>query len=328
MKQYVTKVASKLNLPLSYNTYLLRGKKATKDLLLGIFIVIILAGIAFVILSPLLAILSSSFMSRSDIYNPLVYLLPRAPTLAHFGFALQYMNYWQALRFTLTYTFGITLLQIAVCSFVGYGFARFRFPGRSIIFGMVILTIVIPTQTIIIPLYSQFRFFDLFGLLGLVGAEPINLLGRIHSTILVTAFGQGLRSGLYIFIFRQFFRGLPKEIEEAAFIDGAGPMYTYARVMLPNAVPAIVTVMLFSIVWQYNDVYFASVFMSGVQNLLSVNLSGLGVAYHWGEQEMDFNLVNAVVNAGVVLTILPIISIYLFLQKFFMEGIERSGIVG
>ncbi|MCL2361526.1 MAG: carbohydrate ABC transporter permease [Defluviitaleaceae bacterium] len=314
-------------LPSFRRGYVLRAKKAVKETIMSIFIFIILIGIAFVILSPLLAIVSNSLMSRGDIYNPLVYLIPRNPASVHYEFALHYMNYWQALRFTLGYTFGITALQIAVCSLVGYGFARFRFPGRNILFGMVILTIVVPTQTIIIPLYSQFRFFDLFGALGLF-MEPINLLGRVWSTVILTTTGQGLRAGLFIFIFRQFFRGLPKELEEAAVIDGAGPVYTYGRVMLPNAVPAIITVMLFSIVWQYNDVYFAGVFMSGVRNLLPVNLSGLATAYHWGEQEMDFNLVNAVVNAGVVLTIIPIIVIYMFLQKFFMEGIERSGIVG
>jgi multiple sugar transport system permease protein len=145
--------------------------------------------------------------------------------------------------------------------------------------------------------------------------------------ILLTLTGLGLRSGLYIFIFRQFFRGLPKEIEEAALIDGAGQFRTYLTVMMPNAVSAIITVAMFSFVWQYNDTFYSSIFMTTI-TFLTTKLTGLGMSYSSREAIRDPNMIRLVVNAGVVLMIIPILSVYLLMQRYFMEGMERSGIVG
>jgi multiple sugar transport system permease protein len=144
---------------------------------------------------------------------------------------------------------------------------------------------------------------------------------------LLTATGVGLRSGLYIFIFRQFFRGLPKEIEEAALIDGAGQLRTFMTVMMPNAVPAIITVAMFAIVWQYNDTSYTSLFMATISSL-ATRLTSLGMVYTSREEVRDPNLVQLVVNAGIILVIAPILTIYVAMQRYFMEGIERSGIVG
>jgi multiple sugar transport system permease protein len=170
-----------------------------------------------------------------------------------------------------------------------------------------------------VPLFINFQ--DFFG---------FNLIGSQQSwwpMAILTVLGIGLRSGLYIYIFRQFFRGLPKEIEEAAFIDGAGPFYTYLRVMMPNAVPAIVTVLLFSFVWHYNDTFYASLFMRE-SDLMSMRLGILGDTYQNIESEFNPERVRMVVNAGVLLAIAPILILYLFLQRYFVESMERSGIVG
>jgi multiple sugar transport system permease protein len=140
-------------------------------------------------------------------------------------------------------------------------------------------------------------------------------------------FGMGLRSGLYIFIFRQFFRGLPKEIEEAALIDGASTLGTFIRVMLPNATPAIITVTVFSLVWQYNDTYYSSMLMNQI-NLIAVRLVSVGANFGIGEDIADPNRMKLVTHAAIVLGITPIVTIYMLLQRRFMEGLERSGIVG
>jgi multiple sugar transport system permease protein len=169
-----------------------------------------------------------------------------------------------------------------------------------------------------IPMFINFRFF-----LG----TNINLIDTWWALGLLTATGVGLRSGLYIYIFRQFFRGLPKEIEEAAFIDGAGPFYTYLRVMMPNAVPAIITVLLFAFVWHYNDTFYTSLLMPQV-NFMSSRLMALGDTYRTAENVFSPLFVQMVVFAGVTLAIAPILTIYMFLQRYFVEGLERSGIVG
>jgi multiple sugar transport system permease protein len=227
------------------------------------------------------------------------------------------MQYWKTLTQTLMYSGLFSLLHVLICSMGGYGFARFKFPGSGVLFALVIITIVVPVHSYMVPLYMSFRYF--FGL---------NLINTWWAMGLLTVTGVGLRSGLYIYIFRQFFRGLPKEIEEAAFVDGAGPFYTYARIMMPNAVPAAVTVLLFAFVWHYNDIFYADLLMSKM-NLMPTMLGGLGETFANAFPGIPSNLViQMVVYAGVLLAIAPILTLYMFLQRFFVEGLERSGIVG
>jgi multiple sugar transport system permease protein len=222
---------------------------------------------------------------------------------------------------TLGFSIFFAVLHVIIASLVGYGFARFEFPGKNFLFGMMIVTIVVPVQVYIVPMFVNFRFF-----LGFLGVDW-NLLGSHTPLALLTLTGMGLRSGLYIYIFRQFFRGLPKEIEEAAFIDGAGLFKTYTKVMMPNATPAIITVLLFAFVWHYNDTFYSSMLNAG-NTLMAAMIGGLGATFAAIENVNDPAIEQLVVFAGVVLAILPILLIYLFLQRFFIEGLERSGIVG
>jgi multiple sugar transport system permease protein len=189
--------------------------------------------------------------------------------------------------------------------------------------------IVMPTHTIMLPLYMMFQNFDPLGLVWLItGERSWNLLASTWPMYIMTVFGAGLRSGLYIYIFNQFFRGLPKEIEEAASIDGAGTMYTYVRVMMPNAMPSIITVLIFSIVWQYNDTFFAQLFSISPDIVLSKQLSGLQATLSNLDQILDPSISTLYVYAGIVLAIIPLVILYVLLQKQFIEGVERSGIVG
>jgi len=199
----------------------------------------------------------------------------------------------------------------------------------------VILTIVVPVQTILTPLYMTIRSFDVLGIIKLINGAPLNLLRTLWPMILMSGFGMGIRSGLYIYIFRQFFRGLPKELEEAALIDGAGAARTYLTVMLPNAVPAIITVAMFSMVWQYNDTYFLNTFMAG-HDFISNRIANVAHAMNearwiriggWASQENE-QFVNMVTNAAMLLGMAPIALLYFIMQRYFIEGIERSGIVG
>lgn len=294
--------------------------RAAQGYVMTLFRGLILLGISYVILSPVLGIISNSVKSIRDVYNPLVYMIPEHFTADNLISAYNTMNYGRTAVTTLVFTLGITVIQVLITSLVGYGFARFRFPGRNLLFAIVIITIVVPVQTYMTPMYIQFRYFNMFGM-------EFNLLNKFTPVILLTTFGMGVRSGLYIYIFRQFFRGLPKEIEEAALIDGAGQIRTYLAVMMPNAVSSIITVAMFSFVWQYNDTYYASLLMSSL-DLLSVKLTTLGYMFSVKESIRDPNHIRLVVNAGIVLAIMPILAVYLVMQRYFMEGIERSGIVG
>ena len=288
---------------------------------------ILIVGISYIIIGPLITIISKSFMSVDDVYSPLVFIIPMDPTLENIKSALLNTEYFGTLFNTMTFVIILMILQIIVSAIVGYGFARYEFPFKNLLFGGVILTIVVPTHTIMVPLYTQFRYFDVFGIMNLVTGSSVSLIGGKWPIMIMTVFGNGLRTGLYIYIFRQFFRGLPKAIEEAALIDGAGVFRTFFKIMLPNATPSIVTVLLFSLVWQYNDTFYASLFMPNA-DLISLKLTTLAGYLSTIGEIYDPNHVDLIVNAGVLFSILPVILIYIFLQRYFVEGVERSGIVG
>ncbi len=288
--------------------------KKSKNALMTILQIILIVGIAYVILSPVIGIISQSFFSDADSANPMVFTIPISPTMERYEGAWQELHYVPTLASTLLYTIGNTLLQVFICSMVGYGFARFDFPGKKIFFACVVVMIVVPSHTIMLPQYMTFRSMELMR-----STTPMFIL---------SAFGVGLRSGLFIYIFNQFFRGLPKEIEEAAFVDGAGTAYTYFFIMLVNAVPAVITVTVFSLVWQYNDMFYAKLFQIPNEALLARQLSTLQSNIGANLKIMNVRIQKLYVNAGVVLVMLPILLIYLLLQKRFVEGVERSGIVG
>lgn len=299
-----------------------------KNFLLMIVRVAILVGVGYVILSPVIGMFVNSISSNKDAYNPMVYVLPEAPTLERYRLAIARMDYLPTLLRNLVYTGMLTLLQLLICSMVGYGFARFKFPLKNFLFGCVVVMIVIPTHTIMLPLYMTFREFDPLGLVTLVHGSSINLMSTTLPMYIMTILGCGVRSGLYIYIFNQFFRGLPKEIEEAALVDGAGVWYTYFRIMLVNAMPSVITVAVFSIVWQFNDTFYAKLFLISENVVISKKLGGLRALIANADKVLDPTIQQLYEDAGVLLIVAPILIIYVILQKNFIEGVERSGIVG
>lgn len=302
--------------------------RRVQSILLGLLKALILVGISYIILGPVISMVSSSFFTRNDVYNPIVVLFPEEGTLQNYITTFRTMEYPRTLLNNLLYVGALTLIQILVCSMAGYGFARFSFPLKKVLFGCVILTIVIPTDVFMLPWYTEFRSFDLFGILHLVKGGGINLLNTPIPMYIMTLLGNGLRSGLFIYIFNQFFRGLPKEIEEAAFMDGAGPFYTYFRIMLVNAMPSVLTVGIFSMVWQYNDTFYASLFSISGKQLLSRRIRTLQATITQNYGIQDESVTQLYLYAGVLMMILPIVIIYCLLQKKFVEGVQRSGIVG
>jgi len=300
-----------------------------KSWLYKLFRFVLITGVSYVILGPMIGIFASSFFSNADKYSPIVYLIPQAPTLERYQLAILRMDFWNVLGNMLLYVSLLTAIQVLVCSMVGYGFARFNFPFKKLLFACVIIMIVIPPHTVMLPLYMIFQNFDPFGLVSLMnGGRALNLLTTPFPMIIMTLFACGLRSGLYIYIFNQFFRGLPKEIEEAAQIDGAGTVHTYLRIMMPNALPSVITVTLFSLVWQYNDTFFANLFLLSPDVSLGKKISSLQANLVNLDRVMDPSISMLYVYAGIVLTIIPIVVLYIVLQKRFIEGVERSGIVG
>lgn len=299
-----------------------------RNFLMTLFRLTIIIGVCYVIMGPVFGIIANSFFSNKDAYSPMVYLIPQTPTLERYELAIKIMDYLPTMLRSLAYSFVLMLLQILTCSMVGYGFARYKFPLKNLLFGCVVVMIVIPAHTIMLPLYMTFRNFDPLGIISAVTGSSVNLMGTPMPLILMTALGCGLRSGLYIYIFNQFFRGLPKEIEEAALVDGAGTWYTYFFIMLRNAMPSVITVAVFSLVWQYNDTFYAKLFHLPQSMSIGTRISSLVANIANQYKIMDKTIQTLYLDAGIVLMMIPVVLIYIILQKQFIEGVERSGIVG
>ncbi len=299
-----------------------------KKFCLGLLQLAIIIGVSYVILSPVIGMFVNSISSDKDAFNPMVFVFPEFPTLERYALAIKRMDYWATIGKNLVYVLGITLIQVFICSMVGYGFARFNFPFKKLLFGCVVIMIVIPSHTIMLPLYMSFRSFDPLGIITAITGGNINLMGSTWPMILMSLLGCGIRSGLYIYIFNQFFRGLPKEIEEAAFVDGAGVWYTYFRIMLVNAIPAVITVTVFSLVWQFNDTFYSNLFLMSEDVVISKKIATLQAVIANEDKILNVTIQELYMNAGVILILLPIVLIYVLLQRYFIEGVERSGIVG
>lgn len=286
---------------------------------------LLIISICFVIVRPLLTKVVSSVMLERDLYDPTVKWIPRSFTLSNYRAMFEHMKYPIALRNSLLFSFMVAVLQLASTTLVGYGLARFKFRGSNIIFGAVIFTLIVPPQIIILPLYLNFRFFTMWGLLP----EPgMDLLNSVWPFVLQSLTATGFKNGLFVYITRQFFMNSPKSLEEAAYIDGAGPLRTFVQIMLPGAIPALVTVFLFGFVWQYNDYYFTGMYMrGGVLMSHTLDVAASNYAYSLGSQ-FTGQYISLLNNTGMILFILPLLLLYTLTQRFFIESVERSGLVG
>ena len=271
-------------------------------------------------------------MTEQDLYNPIVTNIPEHFTTANYKMASDVMSYPKALVNSIVISFTIALLQIAVCTLVGYGFARFKFPLKNMWFACVILVILIPPQTIVSSLYLHFRFFDIFGIIKLITGEAINLRGSKLPYYLMSATAMGLKNGLYIYMIRQFFRNIPGDMEEAAYVDGCGMLRTFARIMLPQSKPILSSCFLFAFVWQWTDGFYSKMFL-GTTPLVSTSLArivdslGAYIQRISGiKTTISVAYSNCILSTGTLMIILPLIVIYLFAQRAFVESISATGI--
>lgn len=295
---------------------------------------VIIFGICFVILYPIYLKFSVSLMDEQDLYDATVKYVPKHFTLENYGKVLKGLDYWKSLLNTAALSAGVSLLQVIACMLTAYSFARFRFPGKNLLFGCVILTLIVPPQIVMLPMFMKFRFFDIFSIFQTATGSPVNLVGTPWPMLIQAATCMGFKNGLYIYMLRQFFKGLPKELEEAAFVDGCGKLRTFIQIMVPSSVPMMVTVFLFGFVWQWTDSFYTSMYIPGTA-LFANKLGGLATVIHQQYASMGGNMnfvspgfASQMNNTGSLLVILPLILMYLFCQKYFVEGIERSGIVG
>lgn len=310
--------------------------KRTKKAISSFFRTLILVEVGFIVLYPVLYMISMAFRPVEQMYNQNVIWIPLSLTMENVYKVWEFMEIPKAAWTTVYLDVLSAVLQTAICCLVGYGFARFKFKGNNFLFALVIFTIIVPPSTTLIASYLQYRSFDFAYIISTFNwiftgkFEAISLIDTPFILWLPALFGMGIRSGLFIFMYRQFFIGLPVELEEAAYLDGCGTFSCFRRIIIPNAKSQIITVFIFSIVWYYNDTFFSTTYMDSTRTIttslqyLNENLailSPLGAV-------MDRYQIVTLVQAACLIVILPLLIFYIIMQRKFTESITSSGIVG
>lgn len=305
-------------------------RKRVLSCIWSVFRLILLIGITYVILSPLLSKLSLLFMDSKDLGDLTVKWIPKHFTLNNIKTVSYILDYGKCVLKSVLICGLISILQVASCTMTAYCFARFKFRGSRLLFALVIGTLVIPPQTYVVTLYTQFQRFDILGIIKLIRGESLNVLDSAWPFILLAATGTGIRAGLYIFVTRQIFRGMPKELEEAAKVDGAGVYSTFFRIMLPNVVSTVVLCFILSFVWQWNDTFYSSLYAPRL-GLIAQEISNLPVlitSYLGSWNLISDSYTNLLMSVGYMMGMLPLLILFIIGQRFFIQGIERTGLVG
>ena len=340
-----------------------------------IFQLVLMVGISYIVIFPFISKITSSIMAPQDFIDVTVRLIPKNISFDIYVAIVKELGYLKALGNTFLLSFSAAVIQMLICSLIGYGFAKFKFRGRNLIFVLVMITMIIPHQTLQHSMYLEFRNFDFLGIVRLlkgggiqifdwnikdlgegvaeffgkldilpkqivIGVDEygddivmqfkqtgVNIAKTYLPLMLLSATGLAFKNGLYIFLLRQFFRGIPDELEESAYMDGCGTFRTFIQIILPLSIPMMVTVFLFAFCWQWtDDFYVGKIIETTASNTLLVDLVGkvppslkLGYA---GQTLYE----TAIRNTCGLMIIAPLVILYAFCQNFLVQGIEHSGI--
>ena len=316
-------------------------KKRTKQICISVIRGLLMFGLCFMIIQPMINRLAMSIMEEKDLYDSTIILLPCNVTLDNYRIVAELTTFPDSMINTLWISIVMSIAQIVSTTLVAYGFARFEFPLKKFWFACVVMLIIIPPQTIQTALYSTFTRFDipsvipgLFGFPGIFEAitgKPLNIRSSIWPYLLMCLTCMGLKDGLYIYMLRQYFKGVPESLEEAAYVDGCGTMHTFLKIMLPDALPTIASCFLFSFVWQWTDLFYARNFLTGYKTYateMSVMVSRMS-KYFASDASQSVVVPNGrqlqLVSIAVLFCCIPLIILYVFTQRTFVESIAMTG---
>ena len=344
-------------------------KKRSGQIAISVVRALLLFGLCFMIIQPLLTRFSMGIMQEQDLYDSTIILLPRHVTLDNYRIVAELTDlktiggnwHFNALLNTLWVSVVASAFQIVSTTLVAYGFARYNFPLKKFWFGCVVALIIIPPQTIQSALYMNFANFDILkiftlfgadaeglsfgqrvmslfdgtgtGLIKLLGGQPLNLRSNITAYLIMCITCMGLKDGLYIYMMRQYFRGIPTSLEEAAYVDGCGTLHTFVKIMLPDAMPTIASCFLFSFVWQWTDIFYARLFLpSSAISMYSTQMSSMVTKmgrYFSADASKAVVVPNGrqqqLISIAVLICSIPLVILYIFTQRTFTESLAMSG---
>jgi multiple sugar transport system permease protein len=298
---------------------------------------ILMVGISFVIIYPFISKVLTSLMPVQDFADPTVNLIPKNPNFEIYTELAKYDKYLTTILTTTLLSGSMAILQTFVACMVGYGLAKFKFKGNKLVMIFVIITMAVQHRTLLLSLSQFFKEFDLFTIQALNYTGPIEaitgstlyLADSPAPFIMLSATGLAFKNGLYIFMMRQFFRGVPDELEESAYVDGSGSFRTFIQIILPLSIPMMITIFLFAFSWQWTDSFYTTLFYPTEHIALMPSLVDADIPKTLQPMAAGRELfLVAVRNAGGMMVIAPLLVVYLFFQRYLVQGIERSGIVG
>ncbi|MEA2524344.1 MAG: multiple sugar transport system permease protein [Thermomicrobiales bacterium] len=263
-----------------------------------------LIGFSVAFMLPFFWMITSALKTNQGVFARPVEWIPSPAHWENFEKAINYPGFpfWRMLWNSTFYAGGVTIGTVLSCAGVGYGFARLRFPGRDTLFAITVSTLMVPAIVTFIPTYVLFK--------------KLHLLGTYAPLIGPAFFG----NAFFIFMMRQFFRGLPKELEDAARIDGAGEFRIFWEIMLPLVKPAMMVVAVFQLLYTWHELFQPLVYLSDAKQYpLSIGLyafRSMRVA-EW-----------SLIMAASTLVTLPLIVVFLFTQRYFLQGVRMTGIKG
>lgn len=298
------------------------GSKDKQGFLKPLCIYALLICIGFIYLNPILHMISQGFMTLDDLLDSSINWIPSSLNLDNYKQAAESMDFWKSLGNSIIIAGVPTICNLISCSLIGYGLARFEFPCKKVVLGIIIFTFILPTQITMIPTYNLY--------------SNMGILGTLWAFIFPSLLGMGINAPIFILIFWQFFRQVPKVLIEAAQIDGAGYFKSFFMISLPSAAPAFITVSLFSFVWYWNESYLTRMYVTGVMqksgwSTLVIQLKNFATnysAYATTSNSTATSLNESINMAGTLLSILPLLLMYFVLQRYFVESIDRTGITG
>lgn len=312
------------------------AKKRTVSLLVSAVRLIILLSIGFIIIYPLFYMIVCSVQSADAFYDSTRVWIPTEFAVAeNYKVAFESMEYGKSFFSTFKYAVVSAMIEVASCAFIAYGFARFNFREKKIYTFFLFVTILIPDMILLIPRMVNFSHLDFLGVLGLfnklTGVDlRINVLDSTWVFWLPSMFGTGLRSGVIIYIYIQFFKGLPHELEEAAYVDGANHFRTFFSIALPSSGVVILTATVFSLIWHWNDYLLSGMYLTKDYPLaMQLNMLTETIMLKYDIiVDSSHPQTMAYLMAGCVLFVLPMLAVYMVLQRGFIESIDRVGITG
>ena len=306
-------------------------KRRVKQITISVVRALLMFGLCFMIIQPMLTRFSMSFMEERDLYDSTIILLPRHVTLENYKIVADLTSFPESMINTFWISIVISLCQVVAATLVAYGFARYDFPLKKFWFACVVVLIIIPPQTIQTSLYITFAQFDVFGIIKALTGDTVNLRSSMLPYVLMSLTCMGLKNGLFIYMMRQYFKNVPASLEEAAYVDGCGTMHTFVKIMLPDAIPTIASCFLFSFVWQWTDLFYSRNFLTSYRLYavqMSTMVSRMG-RYFSSDATQSVIVPNGrqlqLISIAVLFCCIPLIILYCFTQRTFVESLAMTG---